>query len=116
MSRQILTLQSELTQELKSKTVFRNLEINTVKGVGFSKNELPVLELKLKSESHQVFTVFLQPDAETGCYPVTNMLPMAKQIYPLYKSRFNSLQILAKDSREWPENYSLKILVDVEEE
>lgn len=116
MSLQTFTLQSELTQELNSKTVFRNLEINTVVGMGFSKHELPVLEVKLKSENHQVFTMFLQPDTKTGCYPVTNMLTMAKQIHPLYKSRFNSLQIPAKDSREWPENYSLKILIHVEEE
>ncbi len=84
--------------------------------MGFPKNELPVLELKLKSENQELFTMFLRPVVETGYYPVLNVLPIAKQIPALSKSRFNSLEIITKDSLVWPQNASLKILITMEEE
>lgn len=116
MNQPTLILQPQLVQELNSKTGFRNLEINSITGMGFVQNELPTLELKLKSESQEVFTLFLKPVAEKNSYPLFNLLSMAKQINGLGKSSFNSLQIIAKDSGEWPQNATLKILIDMEEE
>ncbi len=116
MNQPTLTLQSQLLQELNSKTSFRKLEINGVTGMGFAQNELPTLELKLKSNSQEVFTLFLKPFVEKDSYPVLNLLSMAKQINGLGKSSFNSLQIIAKDSLAWPQNATLNILIDMREQ